>query len=130
MPGVYDYSCGTSKGWKLPDMMFATRRSLSDATNAVAKQLEIVYSSLAKLLIHPGQLLICHRRLCLCHRFQIKELQSSLPASPKVFQDVAEEARNAPPASNGLNISEASSSSCIFGRTFSGFSCLFSPNRQ
>ncbi|XP_076926115.1 uncharacterized protein LOC143589159 isoform X2 [Bidens hawaiensis] len=35
------------KGWKLPDMMFATKRSLSDATNAVAKQLETVYSSLA-----------------------------------------------------------------------------------
>ncbi|RXH71610.1 hypothetical protein DVH24_025111 [Malus domestica] len=28
------------KGWKLPDMMFATRRSLSDASNSVAKQLE------------------------------------------------------------------------------------------
>ncbi|KAK6930790.1 protein of unknown function DUF1664, partial [Dillenia turbinata] len=28
------------KGWKLPDMMFATRRSLSDACNSVAKQLE------------------------------------------------------------------------------------------
>ncbi|KAJ9549387.1 hypothetical protein OSB04_021930 [Centaurea solstitialis] len=35
------------KGWKLPDMMFATKRSLSDATNAVAKQLDNVYSSLA-----------------------------------------------------------------------------------
>ncbi|XP_076904684.1 uncharacterized protein LOC143560227 [Bidens hawaiensis] len=35
------------KGWKLPDMIFATKRSLSDATNAVAKQLETVYSSLA-----------------------------------------------------------------------------------
>ncbi|KAL8201359.1 hypothetical protein R6Q57_012698 [Mikania cordata] len=35
------------KGWKLPDMMFATKHSLSDATNAVAKQLETVYSSLA-----------------------------------------------------------------------------------
>ncbi|KVH95729.1 Protein of unknown function DUF1664 [Cynara cardunculus var. scolymus] len=28
------------KGWKLPDMMFATKRGLSDATNAVAKQLD------------------------------------------------------------------------------------------
>ncbi|KAK9188661.1 hypothetical protein WN944_020066 [Citrus x changshan-huyou] len=28
------------KGWKLPDMMFATRRSLSDACNSVARQLE------------------------------------------------------------------------------------------
>ncbi|GMN49274.1 hypothetical protein TIFTF001_018449 [Ficus carica] len=28
------------KGWKLPDMMFATRRSLSDACNSISKQLE------------------------------------------------------------------------------------------
>ncbi|XAR64377.1 hypothetical protein NMG60_11024685 [Bertholletia excelsa] len=35
------------KGWKLPDMMFATRRSLSDACNTVARQLENVYSSIA-----------------------------------------------------------------------------------
>ncbi|KAL9998165.1 hypothetical protein Hdeb2414_s0568g00917811 [Helianthus debilis subsp. tardiflorus] len=40
------------KGWKLPDMMFATKRSLSDATNAVAKQLETVYSSLAATKRH------------------------------------------------------------------------------
>ncbi|TXG56031.1 hypothetical protein EZV62_017344 [Acer yangbiense] len=35
------------KGWKLPDMMFATKRSLSDACNNVAKQLEDVYSSIS-----------------------------------------------------------------------------------
>ncbi|XP_057486951.1 uncharacterized protein LOC130773034 [Actinidia eriantha] len=35
------------EGWKLPDMMFATRRDLSDACNTVAKQLENVYSSVA-----------------------------------------------------------------------------------
>ncbi|XP_071693616.1 uncharacterized protein [Rutidosis leptorrhynchoides] len=35
------------KGWKLPDMMFATRRSLSDATNAVSKQLDNVFTSVA-----------------------------------------------------------------------------------
>ncbi|KDO81832.1 hypothetical protein CISIN_1g0202552mg, partial [Citrus sinensis] len=35
------------KGWKLPDMMFATRRSLSDACNSVARQLEDVYSSIS-----------------------------------------------------------------------------------
>ncbi|KAK6922433.1 protein of unknown function DUF1664 [Dillenia turbinata] len=29
-----------AQGWKLPDMMFATRRSLSDACNSIAKQLE------------------------------------------------------------------------------------------
>ncbi|PWA84066.1 hypothetical protein CTI12_AA163260 [Artemisia annua] len=40
------------KGWKLPDMMFATKRSLTDATNAVAKQLETVYSSLATTKRH------------------------------------------------------------------------------
>ncbi|KAL7610029.1 uncharacterized protein LOC111919361 isoform X1 [Lactuca sativa] len=40
------------KGWKLPDMMFATKRSLSDATSAVAKQLDTVYSSLAATKRH------------------------------------------------------------------------------
>ncbi|KAI4304901.1 hypothetical protein MLD38_040359 [Melastoma candidum] len=35
------------KGWKLPDMMFATRRSLSDACSTIAKQLEGVYTSIA-----------------------------------------------------------------------------------
>ncbi|XP_039054909.1 uncharacterized protein LOC120197450 isoform X2 [Hibiscus syriacus] len=35
------------KGWRLPDMTFATRRSLSDARNAIAKQLESVYSSIS-----------------------------------------------------------------------------------
>ncbi|BFG16072.1 hypothetical protein CerSpe_023460 [Prunus speciosa] len=35
------------KGWKLPDMMFATRRSLSDACGSVGSQLESVYSSVA-----------------------------------------------------------------------------------
>ncbi|CAL8993668.1 unnamed protein product [Prunus brigantina] len=35
------------KGWKLPDMMFATRRSLSDACSSVGGQLESVYSSVA-----------------------------------------------------------------------------------
>ncbi|XP_057507728.1 uncharacterized protein LOC130790718 [Actinidia eriantha] len=40
------------KGWKLPDMMFATRRGLSDACNTVAKQLENVYSSVAATKKH------------------------------------------------------------------------------
>ncbi|GLT73281.1 hypothetical protein SLA2020_451510 [Shorea laevis] len=35
------------KGWKLPDMMFASRRSLSDACSSIAKQLETVYSSIS-----------------------------------------------------------------------------------
>ncbi|KAF8399991.1 hypothetical protein HHK36_015864 [Tetracentron sinense] len=34
------------KGWKLSDMMFATRRTLSDACTTVAKQLEQVSSSI------------------------------------------------------------------------------------
>ncbi|THF98193.1 hypothetical protein TEA_004388 [Camellia sinensis var. sinensis] len=34
-------------GWRLPDMMFATKCSLSDACNTIAKQLENVYSSIA-----------------------------------------------------------------------------------
>ncbi|KAI3696429.1 hypothetical protein L1987_79444 [Smallanthus sonchifolius] len=49
---VVGYGYAWWKGWKLPDMMFATKRSLSDATNAVAKQLENVYSSLAATKKH------------------------------------------------------------------------------
>ncbi|XP_076953422.1 uncharacterized protein LOC143627514 [Bidens hawaiensis] len=49
---VVGYGYAWWKGWKLPDMMFATKRSLSDATNAVAKQLENVYSSLAATKRH------------------------------------------------------------------------------
>nr|XP_043608746.1 uncharacterized protein LOC122580537 [Erigeron canadensis] len=41
----YGYVCW--KGWTLPSMMFATKRSLADATDAVARQLESVYSSLS-----------------------------------------------------------------------------------
>ncbi|XP_059633510.1 uncharacterized protein LOC132276199 [Cornus florida] len=40
------------KGWKLPDMMFATRRSLSDACTSIAKQLENVYSSVSATKRH------------------------------------------------------------------------------
>ncbi|KAG6422425.1 hypothetical protein SASPL_118997 [Salvia splendens] len=35
------------KGWKISDMMFATRRGLNDACSSVAKQLETVYSSVS-----------------------------------------------------------------------------------
>lgn len=38
------------QGWKLPDLMFATRRSLSEARTAIAKQLENVYSSIGVML--------------------------------------------------------------------------------
>ncbi|CAM8970718.1 unnamed protein product [Rhodiola kirilowii] len=34
------------KGWKFPNMMFATKRGLSEACDVVAKQLEDLYSSL------------------------------------------------------------------------------------
>ncbi|KAF8408443.1 hypothetical protein HHK36_007596 [Tetracentron sinense] len=40
------------KGWKLSDMMFATRRSLSDACTTVAKQLEQVSSSISATKRH------------------------------------------------------------------------------
>ncbi|XP_012479101.1 uncharacterized protein LOC105794469 [Gossypium raimondii] len=40
------------KGWRLPDMMFATRRSLSDARDAIAKQLDSVYSSISATRRH------------------------------------------------------------------------------
>lgn len=35
------------QGWKLPDMMFATRRSLSEASTKIAKELENVYASIS-----------------------------------------------------------------------------------
>ncbi|KAA0039818.1 B-zip transcription factor [Cucumis melo var. makuwa] len=44
---VVGYGIVWIKGWKLPDMMFATKRSLSDACTSVARQLENVYSSIA-----------------------------------------------------------------------------------
>ncbi|XP_028091798.1 uncharacterized protein LOC114292087 [Camellia sinensis] len=40
------------RGWRLPDMMFATKCSLSDACNTIAKQLENVYSSIAATKRH------------------------------------------------------------------------------
>ncbi|KAG6783105.1 hypothetical protein POTOM_012540 [Populus tomentosa] len=40
------------KGWKLPDMMFATRCSLSDACTSIAQQLENVYSSIRSTRRH------------------------------------------------------------------------------
>ncbi|GKU92803.1 hypothetical protein SLEP1_g6479 [Rubroshorea leprosula] len=45
--GVVGYGYIWWKGWKLPDMMFATRRGLSDACNVIAKELENVYSSIS-----------------------------------------------------------------------------------
>ncbi|CAN0929203.1 hypothetical protein LINGRAHAP2_LOCUS36935 [Linum grandiflorum] len=43
--GVVGYGYVWWKGWKLPDLMFATRRTLSDACNSVGQQLDSVYSS-------------------------------------------------------------------------------------
>ncbi|XP_073156415.1 uncharacterized protein [Henckelia pumila] len=40
------------KGWRLSDMMFATRRGLNDACSSVAKQLENVYSSVSAARKH------------------------------------------------------------------------------
>ncbi|TYG80001.1 hypothetical protein ES288_D02G182200v1 [Gossypium darwinii] len=40
------------KGWRLPDLMFATRRSLSDARDAIAKHLDSVYSSISATRRH------------------------------------------------------------------------------
>ncbi|XP_019091404.1 PREDICTED: uncharacterized protein LOC104741336 [Camelina sativa] len=44
--GVIGYGYVWWKGWKLPDFMFATRRSLSDACRTVDNQIDGFYSSL------------------------------------------------------------------------------------
>ncbi|XP_031388201.1 uncharacterized protein LOC116201203 isoform X1 [Punica granatum] len=49
---VVGYGYVRWKGWKLPDLMFATRRSLSEARNSIAKQLENVYSSIGATKRH------------------------------------------------------------------------------
>jgi hypothetical protein len=43
---LYFYNAVYFQGWKLPDMMFATRRSLSDACTSIGQQLENVYGSI------------------------------------------------------------------------------------
>eukprot|EP01018_Ginkgo_biloba_P003284 Gb_01019 [translate_table: standard] len=50
--GVAGYGYIWWKGWKLSDMMFATRRSLSDACTSVSKQLEQVSTSIAAAKRH------------------------------------------------------------------------------
>ncbi|CAN4093427.1 unnamed protein product [Withania somnifera] len=40
------------KGWKLPELMFATRRCLSDSCGSVSKQLESVYTSISATKRH------------------------------------------------------------------------------
>lgn len=49
---VVGYGYAWWKGWKLPDMMFATKRGLSDACNSIAKQLENVYASISATKRH------------------------------------------------------------------------------
>ncbi|KAK1408718.1 hypothetical protein QVD17_40724 [Tagetes erecta] len=169
---VTGYAYVLWKGWKLPDMMFATRGSLSDATNAVAKQLETVHSSFVDTKRHlssridrvdcsldevaevttstqeeasrmniftlkqdetnlgVGRLILndisLENQPLSLPPVQIEELKPSPPESPKDFKDVAEEARNTPQSSSGLNIADGSSSSSVFGRTFSGLNSVFS----
>ncbi|KAF8097233.1 hypothetical protein N665_0292s0013 [Sinapis alba] len=45
--GVIGYGYVWWKGWKLPDFMFATRRSLSDACNNVGSQIDGFYETLS-----------------------------------------------------------------------------------
>ncbi|CAN6881801.1 unnamed protein product [Brassica oleracea] len=45
--GVIGYGYVWWKGWKLPDFMLATRRSLSDACDSVGNQIDGFYSSLS-----------------------------------------------------------------------------------
>ncbi|KAH0911397.1 hypothetical protein HID58_034718 [Brassica napus] len=47
--GVIGYGYVWWKGWKLPDFMFATRRSLSDACDNVGNQIDGFYSSLSAI---------------------------------------------------------------------------------
>ncbi|KAH9311835.1 hypothetical protein KI387_026870, partial [Taxus chinensis] len=50
--GVMGYGYIWWKGWKLSDMMFATRRSLSDACTSVGRQLEQVSASITAAKRH------------------------------------------------------------------------------
>lgn len=49
---VLGYGYVRWKGWKLPDMMLATRRGLFDACNSVAKQLDAVHLNISKTKRH------------------------------------------------------------------------------
>lgn len=50
--GCLGYGYVWWKGWKLSDMMFATRHSFSDACSSVGKQLELVSSSITSAKRH------------------------------------------------------------------------------
>ncbi|KAH7515466.1 hypothetical protein FEM48_Zijuj10G0029400 [Ziziphus jujuba var. spinosa] len=75
------------KGWKLPDMMFATRRSLSDACTSVSKQLERVYSSISASFLLP---IATNRRLSSQIDGVEHSLDESLENANKTKQEVSE----------------------------------------
>ncbi|CAA7404690.1 unnamed protein product [Spirodela intermedia] len=50
--GAFGYGYVWWKGWRLSDMMFITRRSLSDARNSVGKQLDSLSSSISSTKRH------------------------------------------------------------------------------
>ncbi|KAG2269454.1 hypothetical protein Bca52824_064009 [Brassica carinata] len=52
--GVIGYGYVWWKGWKLPDFMLATRRSLSDACDSVGNQIDGFYSSLSDTKLELG----------------------------------------------------------------------------
>nr|XP_018683085.1 PREDICTED: uncharacterized protein LOC103989823 isoform X1 [Musa acuminata subsp. malaccensis] len=53
--GAVGYLCIWWKGWKVSDMMFVTRRGLSDACTTVGKQLELISASIATAKRHLSQ---------------------------------------------------------------------------
>ncbi|THU51204.1 hypothetical protein C4D60_Mb06t28540 [Musa balbisiana] len=53
--GAVGYLCIWWKGWKVSDMMFVTRRGLSDACTTVGKQLELISASIAIAKRHLSQ---------------------------------------------------------------------------
>ncbi|CAL9122272.1 unnamed protein product [Musa textilis] len=53
--GAVGYLCIWWKGWKISDMMFVTRRGLSDACTTVGTQLELISASIATAKRHLSQ---------------------------------------------------------------------------
>ncbi|KAJ8484087.1 hypothetical protein OPV22_016572, partial [Ensete ventricosum] len=53
--GAVGYLCIWWKGWKVSDMMFVTRRGLSDVCTTVGKQLELISASIATAKRHLSQ---------------------------------------------------------------------------
>ncbi|KAF5939954.1 hypothetical protein HYC85_021121 [Camellia sinensis] len=95
MIGVIHVLVVGSQGWKLPDMMFATKRSLSDACNTIAKQLENVYSSIAASFSSYSFCYICLIFmlfvLILMHRIATKRhLSSKIDRVDRTLEESAE----------------------------------------